>query len=471
MKNTKAELSSRRAFLKSSSQIVTASALLGALSPRAYASDDSVIRVALVGCGGRGSGAGANAMAVKNGPVKLFAMADVFEERLQHSYNGLIEAASAPRTEGSADIWVMGYRADQIDVPPERRFVGLDAYQKAIDCLRPGDVVILTTPVAFRWVHFRYAIQKGINVFMEKPVTVDGPSTRKMLELAAESERKNLKVGVGLMCRHCKARWELYDRIQSGQIGDLLTLRTYRQHGPAGFTGPNRSNLSELLWQIRNYLGFMWASGGLFQDIIAHNVDECCWMKDAWPVKAQGSGGRCHRGGEVDQNFDHYDAECTFADGAKLFIYVRAMAGCRGEFASYAHGTKGAAVISTHMHTPAKCRIYKGHDFARSNLVWAFPQPEPNPYQLEWDHLIDAIRNDKPFNEAKRGAEASLVTAMARRAVHTGQVVTYDEMLNCEEEFAHDLDRLTADSPAPVRAGADGLYPAPRPGLLKNREY
>jgi len=471
MKNTKAKLSSRRAFLKSSGQIVTASALLGALSPRAYASDDSVIRVALVGCGGRGSGAAANAMAVKNGPVKLFAMADVFEERLQRSYNGLIEAASVPRTEGSADIWVMGYRADQIDVPPERRFVGLDAYQKAIDCLRPGDVVILTTPVAFRWVHFRYAIQKGINVFMEKPVTVDGPSTRKMLQLAAESERKNLKVGVGLMCRHCKARWELYDRIQSGQIGDLLTLRTYRQHGPAGFTGPNHSNLSELLWQIRNYLGFMWASGGLFQDIIAHNVDECCWMKGAWPVKAQGSGGRCYRGGEVDQNFDHYDVECTFADGAKLFIYVRAMAGCRGEFASYAHGTKGAAVISTHMHTPAKCRIYNSHDFARANLAWAFPQPEPNPYQLEWDHLIDAIRNDTPFNEAKRGAEASLVTAMARRAVHTGQMVTYDEMLNCEEEFARDVDKLTADSPAPVRADADGLYPAPQPGLLKDREY
>jgi len=471
MKNTKAELSSRRAFLKSSGQIVTASALLGALSPRAYASEDSVIRVALVGCGGRGSGAAANAMAVKNGPVKLFAMADVFEERLQHSYNGLIEAASAPRTEGSADIWVMGYRADQIDVPPERRFVGLDAYRKAIDCLRPGDVVILTTPVAFRWVHFRYAIQKGINVFMEKPVTVDGPSTRKMLELAEESERKNLKVGVGLMCRHCKARWELYDRIQSGQIGDLLTLRTYRQHGPAGFTGPNRSDLRELLWQIRNYLGFMWASGGLFQDIIAHNVDECCWMKGAWPVKAQGSGGRCYRDGNVDQNFDHYDVECTFADGAKLFIYVRAMAGCRGEFASYAHGTKGAAVISTHMHTPAKCRIYKSHDFARANLTWAFPQPEPNPYQLEWDHLIDAIRNDTPFNEAKRGSEASLVTAMARRAVHTGQMVTYDEMLNCEEEFAHDVDRLTADSPAPVRAGTDGLYPAPQPGFLKDREY
>jgi len=135
------------------------------------------------------------------------------------------------------------------------------------------------------------------------------------------------------------------------------------------------------------------------------------------------------------------------------------------------HGTKGAAVISTHMHTPAKCRIYKSHDLARGNLVWAFPQPEPNPYQLEWDELIDAIRNDKPFNEAKRGTEAGLVTAMARRAVHTGQVVTYDEMLNCQEEFAKDVDKLTAGAEAPLHPGPDGMYPAPQPGLVKDREY
>jgi predicted dehydrogenase len=248
-------------------------------------------------------------------------------------------------------------------------------------------------------------------------------------------------------------------------------LRTYRQQGPAGFTGPNRSGLSELLWQIRNYLGFMWASGGLVQDYVAHNVDECCWMKGAWPVRAQGSGGRCHRGDNVDQNYDHYDVEYTFADGAKLFLYARNIVGCHGEFASYAHGTKGSAVISTHMHTPAKCRIYKGQDFAKDQRVWAFRQPEPNPYQLEWDELIEAIRHNKPYNEAQRGAEASLVTAMARRAVHTGQIVTYDEMLNCEEEFARDVDKLTVDSPVPVQAGADGRYPAPQPGLLKNREY
>jgi len=462
---------SRREFLKKSGQIATTSAFLATVAPRLYAGEDNTIRVALVGCGGRGSGAAANAMATRSGPVKLFAMADLFADRLERSYKALIEAASDPRTSGSADSWVAGHRADQIDVPPERQFLGFDAYQKAMDCLRPGDVVILTTPVAFRWVHFRYAIEKGLNVFMEKPVTVDGPSTRTMLQLAEESEKKDLKVGVGLMCRHCKARWELYDRIQSGQIGDLNMLRTYRQQGPAGFTGPNRSGMSELLWQIRNYLGFMWASGGLVQDYVAHNVDECCWMKGAWPVRAQGSGGRCHRGSNVDQNYDHYDVEYTFADGAKLFLYARNIPGCHYEFASYAHGTKGSAVIATNMHTPGKCRIYKGQDFARSNLVWAFPQPEPNPYQLEWDHLIDAIRNEKPFNEARRGTEAGLVTAMARRAVHTGQVVTYEEMLNCEEEFARDVDKLTLNSPAPVHPGRDGIYPTPRPGILKDREY
>ncbi len=462
---------SRRDFLRSTGQIAAASALAAAVTPCIYAGPDNTIKVALVGCGGRGSGAAANALATKSGPITLVAMADIFEDRLQRSYNGLIAAARDPQTSGSADAWVMGFEAAQVDVPPERRFLGFDAYQKAMDCLRPGDVVILTTPVAFRWVHFAYAIRKGINVFMEKPVTVDGPTTRRMLRLAEESRKKNLKVGVGLMCRHCKARWALYDRIKSGQIGELLTMRTYRQQGPVGFTGPNRSDMSELLWQIRNYLSFMWASGGLVQDYVAHNVDECCWMKDAWPVKAQGSGGRTDRGECVDQNFDHYDVEYTFADGTKLFLYARNTTGCHNEFASYAHGTKGSAVISTFMHTPGKCRIYKGQDFAKENLVWAFPQPEPNPYQLEWDELIDAIRNDKPFNEAKRGTEAGLVTAMARRAVHTGQVVTYDEMLNDEHEFAPGLDTLTMDSPAPLQAGPDGRYPTPRPGALKGREY
>ncbi len=458
----------RREFLKTSGQAVLGAALTSAVARPGYAAEDNTIRVALVGCGGRGTGAAANALAVKNGPLKLVAMADLFEERLSRSYEAL--ASAATRTQGSADSWVMGFEASQVQVPPERRFLGFDAYQKAMDCLKPGDVVILTTPVAFRWVHFTYAIAKGLNVFMEKPICVDGPTTRRMIQLGEEAARKNLKVGVGLMCRHCKARWELYDRIKQGQIGEITTLRTYRLVGPAGFTGPKPPEQSELLYQIQRYLGFLWASGGVFHDFVAHNVDECCWMKDAWPVRADGLGSRCYRGDAVDQNFDHYAVEYTFADGAKLFLNSRYMAGCRDEFASYAHGTRGSAVISTFMHTPAKCRLFKGQSVTRAEMTWAFPQPEPNPYDLEWEHLVAAIRQDIPYNEVKRGTEAALVVAMGRKAVHTGQTVTFEEMLNDTHEFAPEVDKFTLSSPAPVQLGSDGIYPTPQPGRLKDRE-
>lgn len=451
-------VSSRRDFLKNSSKLAAgASVLAGTSIPHVYAADDSTIKIALVGCGGRGTGAAANALSTTSGPIKLVAMADVFDHRLNTSYNSLKKQFG-----------------DKVDVPDDQKFIGFDGYEKAISCLGPGDVVLLVTPPAFRWVHFGYAIEKGINVFMEKPITVDGPSTRKMLELAKKSEEKNLKVGVGLMCRHCKARQELHDRIKDGQIGDVLELRAYRMAGPTGSaaTGPKPENMSsELLYQISRFHGFLWASGGGFSDFLIHNIDESCWMKDAWPVQADGSGGRHYRGDNVDQNFDSYSVEYTFADGTKLFLRGRTIPGCRQKFASFAHGTKGLAVISTSAHHPAKSRIYKGYNETDENLVWAYPQPEPNPYQVEWDDLINAIRNDQPYNEVRRGAEASLVTSMGRMAAHTGQIVTYDEMLNCKQEFAPDVDKLTMESPAPVIARADGSYPVPLPGILKNREY
>ncbi|HPM82581.1 MAG TPA: gfo/Idh/MocA family oxidoreductase, partial [Candidatus Anammoximicrobium sp.] len=330
----------RREFLKDTGRVAVASLAVAGAVPHVHAAENNTIQLALVGCGGRGTGAAADALSTTSGPIKLVAMADVFPRRLAASYANLERVY-----------------AKQIDVPEDRRFIGFDAYRQAMDCLRPGDVAILTTPCAFRWVHFGYAIEKGIHVFMEKPTTVDGPSTRKMLALAEQSAQKGLKVGVGLMCRHCKARWELLDRIRDGQIGDITLLKTYRLVGPAGFCGPKPAEMSELLYQVQQYLSFLWASGGLVHDYTSHNIDECCWMKGAWPVRAQGSGGRCHRGDAVDQNFDHYSVEFTFADGTNLFMNARNMAGCYGEFASYAHGTKGSAVISTFMHTPAKCRI------------------------------------------------------------------------------------------------------------------
>ena len=444
----------RREFLKNTGRIAAASTLAAGLAPRIHAAGSGTIKVALVGCGGRGTGAASNAMSVKNGPIKLVAMADVFQNRLDRSYTNLQKR-----------------HANQLDVPKGRQFLGFDGYKKAMDCLDKGDVVILATPPAFRWVHFTYAIAKGLNVFMEKPVTVDGPTTRKMLKLAEESVRKNLKVGVGLMIRHCRGRQELKQRIDDGEIGNIIAMRAYRMAGRACTAGLKPEGISELLYQIQRFHAFLWGSGGMYSDYYIHQIDECSWMRGAWPVEAQASGGRHYRGNSLDQNLDSYSIEYTYPDGTKLFYYGRAMSGCKGAFSSYALGTKGSAVISTNSHYPGKVRTYKGHNMSIDNLIWRFPQPEPSPYQLEWDDLIDAIRSDKPYNEAKRGAEASLVNTMGRMAAHTGQVITFDDALNCKHEFAPDVDKFTMDSAAPLRLDSDGKYPVPRPGILKDREY
>lgn len=450
---------SRRKFLRSTAAATAAGAALASRSiPAVHAAENGTLSVALVGCGGRGTGAAVNALSVPGQSVRLVAMADVFESKVENKAKTLADVDKV---------------SDRVEVPKERRFVGFDAYRQAMDCLQPGDIVILTTPPVFRWVHYRYAIEKGLHVFMEKPLTVDGPTTVKLLELNQQALAKNLKVGVGLMCRHCEARQELFDRIQNGEIGDLNLLRAYRMTGPTGSAacGPPQPDENELLYQINHFHGFLWLSGGAVSDFLIHNIDEACWMKDDWPVDAIASGGRHYRGNNVDQNFDHYSIEYTFADGAKLYVDGRTMPGCKTEFATYAHGSKGMAVVSTASHTPAKSRIYRGHLQDNAQLQWAFPQPEPNPYQLEWNNLVSAIRQDLPFNEVERGAMASIVTSMGRMAAHTGQQITLDQMMNHPHEFAPDVDQLTIDSPSPLQANEDGKYPLPMPGILKDREY
>jgi predicted dehydrogenase len=443
----------RRDVLKATAGLAAASVLAGVGLPSVHAGEGNTIQLAIVGCGGRGTGALGDALRTqaKQGPIKLVAMADVFKDRLEGSYKSISGSEFAK----------------QVDVPADRQFIGFDAYKKAMDCLKPGDVVILTTPPAFRWVHFTHAIDKGLNVFMEKPVTVDGPGSVKMLKLGEDSVKKNLKVGVGLMCRHCEARGELYKRIKDGAIGDLFLVRAARMQGPEAtcFSDPKPANVSELEYQIRRFHSFLWASGGSYSDFLIHNIDECCWMKDAWPVKAHATGGRHYRGNKIDQNFDHYAVEYTFADGAKLRLEGRTMPDCDQEFSSHAWGTKGSAVISQSSHFPAKCRTYKGWNLnVKDDLVWRYEKDEPSPYHLEWEALIDAIRNDKPYNEVERGTKASIVTSMGRMASHTGDIVTFDQMLNSEHEFAPGLDKLTLDSAAPLVADKEGKYPVPMPG-------
>ncbi len=466
MNELKSPVTSRRRFLANTGRTAGASALAGITLPHVHAAASDMIQIALVGCGGRGTGAAVNALSVTNGPVKLVAMADVIPAKLNSSYDKL-----------------KSQFANLVDVPPEKRFLGYDAYRQAMDSMKAGDVVILGTPPAFRWVQFTHAINKGLHTFMEKPVTVDGPTTRRMLQLGELSIKKNLKVGVGLMVRHCRARQELHRRIQDGQIGDIIAMRGYRMGQGGGTAGPRPDGVNELQYQIQRFHAFLWASGGVFSDYYIHQIDECSWMKNAWPVEAHAVGGRHYRADSLDQNFDSYHVEYIYPDGGRLYFDGRNMKGCRDEFASYAHGSKGSAIISTLSHAPGMTRIYKGQNIPRvlskkdlplapdPNLVWSFPQPEKSPYQWEWDDLLDAIRQDKPYNEVKRGAEASLVASMGRMAAHTGQIITFDQMLNCPHEFAPNVDKLTLDGPAPIQAGPDGKYPVPEPGIKTDREY
>ena len=449
--------SSRRAFLKAAGTGAAVSALAGIKIPYVHAAEDNAIEIALVGCGGRGTGAAANALSVSGPPLKLVAMADVSPKKLEASLKNITNEHGA-----------------KVDVPAERQFIGFDGYKNAMDSLKPGGIVILTTPVAFRWVHYRQAIEKGVNVFMEKPVCTDGPTARRMLALDQLAKAKGMKVAVGLMCRHCKVRKELAERVHNGEIGDIVLLRAYRMQGPvASFRVKKKpeNEPSELLYQIKNFHSFLWASGGAFSDFFIHNIDEACWMKNELPVSVRAAGGRHYREDWVDQNFDHYSCEYTFADGAKLFFEGRNMEGCDGEFATYVHGTNGMAIVSTAGHLPARSRIFRKQRVKSEEIRWAAAQPEPNPYQLEWDDFLAAIRADTPYNEVQRGVEISLVTAMGRMAAHTGQTITYEQALAWQPEFAPDVDKLTLDSPAPLRADADGKYPVPQPGITKKSEY
>jgi len=404
-------------------------------------------------------------LSTRSGPIRLVAMADISADRLKGSYENL---------NGNEKL------RGGVDVPANRQFLGFDAYKKAMDCLKPGDVVIFATPPAFRWVHFTYAIEKGLNVFMEKPVTVDGPTSGRMFALGEAAAQKNLKVGVGLMSRHSRALEELAKRVHDGAIGDIILQRGYRIHGPGGYfcSPPKPAGISDLLYQVQRFHSFLWSGGGCYSDFYIHIIDHQGWMKNAWPVKAQALGGRHYRQGPegityVDQNFDNYAVEYTYADGTKFYFDGRCMHGCNNIYSSYLHGSKGSAVASKHGDCGAPSSLYKSLSMQPSDMIWEskVKPGEEDPYLNEWNDLIDAIRNDKPYNEVKRGVEASLVTSMGRMAAHTGQEITFEQILNSDHEFAPGLDKLTMDSPAPLKAGPDGRYPVPQPGITKAREY
>lgn len=456
---------SRRDFLKTTGQLAAASALAGVALPHVHAAENNTIQLALIGCGGRGTGAVANAMSAgglvlgdnsgrqlesgkeAGGPVKLVAMADLRQDRLDNSHKVLTENLG-----------------DRVDVPPERRFRGFDGYRHAMDCLKPGDVALLTTHAAFRAVHLEYAVQKGIHVFMEKDFAADPGGIKRLLKAGEEARKKNLKIGCGLMCRHSSARQAMIQKIREGALGDVMLIRAYRMD-PGYFMGPFPKNQNELLWQLSpgHPFQFLWASGGIWIELMIHQIDECFWIKDSYPVAAHGVGGRFAGSTDASQNLDSYSVEFTFADGTKALVTGRYIPKCHTDFATFVHGTKCAAKFSGDVHAP-DCWIYKDQHTERSNVAWRPPKEEVNPWQAEWDVLLDAIRNDKPHNEVRRAALSNLGAIMGRAAVHMGRVITWDEMLASDFQFCPNVGQLSESSPAPVQADAQGRYPAPVPG-------
>ena len=353
---------------------------------------------------------------------------------------------------------------ERIEVPKERRFLGFDAYRHAIDCLRPGDVAMLTTHAAFRAPHLEYAVQKGVNVFMEKDFAADPGGIKRMLRAGEAAEKKNLKIGAGLMARHSSARQALIQKIRDGAMGDVQIIRAYRMD-PGYFMGPFARNENELLWQLSpgHPYQFMWSSGGIFIELMIHQIDECFWIKDGWPVSAHGVGGRFAGSTDASQNLDSYSIEYTFIDGTKALVTGRYIPNCHTDFGTYIHGTKCAAKFSGNIHAPTSW-LYKDQRMEPSNITWKPEKETVNPWQAEWDVLLSAIRSDRPHNETRRAALSNLGAIMGRAAVHSGKMITWEEALASDFQFCPNIDALTASSPAPVQADAQGRYAAPIPG-------
>jgi predicted dehydrogenase len=427
--------SSRREFLKTSTVLAAGGALAGTLSiaRSAHAASDETIKIALIGCGGRGTEACSQALST-SGPVKLVAMADAFQDRLEGAFQHLSK-----------------YHKDRVDVPQDRRFVGFDAYQKAIDS--GIDMVVVATPPGFRPIHFEAAVKADKNVFMEKPVSTDANGVRRVLETAKLAKEKGLKVGVGLQ-RHHDARYiETVKRLQDGAIGDITAMRVY-WNNPGVWVRPRQANQTEMEYQMRNWYYFVWLCGDHIVEQHIHNLDVAHWVKGALPVKANGMGGRQVRTGkEYGEIFDHHDVEFEYADGSRVFSQCRHMPGCWDIVDEFAHGTKGSSHVGG------------GTIDVAGGSKWAYKKQVKNAYQVEHDDLFAAIRENRPYNEAENGAHSTMMAILGRMCTYSGQVLTWEKAINSEISVMP--KEFTFQSTPPTLPDSDGFYPIPVPGKTR----
>lgn len=436
---------SRRDFLLHGS--ILAGGLMAAplLSKANYFSGaDDVIKIALVGCGGRGTGAAMQALLSKQN-VKLVAMADAFRDNLDTCYKELMSDDIAESSGGRGTV------KGKIDVPEERKFTGFDAYIKAIAL---ADVVVLTTPPGFRPMHFEEAVKQGKHIFMEKPVATDPAGIQRVLAAAALAKQKKLNVVVGLQRHYQNSYRELFKR--KDMIGDITSAQAWWNNDGV-WVRPRKPGQTEMEYQMRNWYYFNWLCGDHINEQHIHNIDAVNWFKGGYPVKAQGMGGReVRKGKENGEIFDHHYVEFTYADGSILNSQCRHIQGTMSKVDELLIGTKGKIECGA-----ANIKDHKG------NLLYQFDKTtENNPYQTEHDELFAAIaKGDYKFADAENGARSTMTSILGRMSTYTGQVIEWDKAINCGLDIHPKVYDWNATPP--IVPNADGYYPVAVPGVTK----
>jgi predicted dehydrogenase len=423
-------MTTRRQFIAT-----TSAAAIATATHCLAAKHTDTIKVAMVGCGGRGTGAASQNLTTDKG-LRLIAMADISQDQLDKSLGVLKKKYP-----------------DQVDVSTANQFIGFDAYKEAIAL---ADLVVVASPQGFHPYHLAEAVRQGKHVFVEKPLAVDAPGVRRVLEAAAEAKKKNLKIGVGLQRHHQPSYIETVKRIHEGAVGDITSMTCYWL-GNARAGQERKPGETELQYQLRNWYYFTWISGDFIVDQHIHNIDIMNWIKGGHPVRAQGMGGRQVRNDRKlhGQIFDHHFVEYEYADGTKLFSQCRqGQPGTHQIVSEHVVGTKGRADLNV------QSRLFR---ITGPNAWELRLKTGEDGHQLEHYPLIEAIRNDTPYNELELAAMSTMTAIMGRMATYSGKLIEWDEAIKSELQLMP--EKVTWDMEPPVKPDADGNYPIAVPGV------
>ena len=436
---------SRRQFLRQGSMLAGGLIAAPLISNANYFSgSDDVIKIVLVGCGGRGTGAASQALLSKQN-VRIVAMADAFRDNLDACYKSLTSDEMAESIGGRAIL------NTRVDIPEERKFTGFDGYLKAIEL---ADVVLLATPPGFRPIHFAEAIKQNKHVFMEKPVATDPAGIQSVLATAAIAKQKKLNVVVGLQRHYQNSYRALFER--KNLIGDITSMQAWWNNDGV-WVRPRKFNQTEMEYQMRNWYYFNWLCGDHITEQHVHNLDAVNWFKGSYPVKAQGMGGRqVRKGKDHGEIFDHHFVEFTYADGSILNSQCRHIPGTTSRVDELFVGTKGkiqagAANIVDH----------------NGKVLYQFDKStENNPYQTEHIELFAAIaKGEYKFADAENGAKSTMTSILGRMATYSGQNIEWDKAINCGLDIHPKV--YSFDALPPLLPNADGFYPIAIPGVTK----